>query len=214
MLLTKGFSTGEDFVLSLSSDIDGANADMQCGLTPAASRTIHRYMASKSDKEQAASPAAASAATGLNGGNQSMAAGSAANTMASAMMSDSAAKALMKIAGSVGKKVPEMGEKYLTVCGAKKHVRDYARAKENEWANTGLFEAAVEMLYYMHETCDELIAKAEAEIQDNAADAAECADFLNSLSDEIRSHAMISKEKSTIKAIAKLFSNRRSHSYF
>ena len=77
------------------------------------------------------------------------------------MMSDSATKALMKIAGSVGKKVPEMGEKYLTVCGAKKHVRDYARAKENEWANTGLFEAAVEMLYYMHETCDELIEKGE-----------------------------------------------------
>ena len=32
LMQTKGFSTGEDFVLSLSSDIDGANADMQCGL--------------------------------------------------------------------------------------------------------------------------------------------------------------------------------------
>ena len=164
LMQTKGFSTGEDFVLSLSSDIDGANADMQCGLTPAATRTIHRYMASKGDEEQVASPTAASAATGLNG--QSMAAGSAVNTMASGMMSDSAAKALMKIAGSVGKKVPQMGEKYLTVGGAKKHVRDYARTKENEWADTGLFEAAVEMLYYMHETCDELMLQLANCLQD------------------------------------------------
>ena len=60
------------------------------------------------------------------------------------------------------------------------------------------------MLYNMHETCDKLIEKAENEIQDNAADAAECADFISSLSDEIVSHAKISKEKSTVKAIAKL----------
>ena len=203
LMQTKGFSTGEDFVLSLSEDIEEANDKMDCGLTPAAIRTVHRYMASKSEEDQAV-PTAASATTGFNGDGQSMAAGSAANTAASAMMSDSAAKALMKIAGSVNKKMPEMGEKYLTVCGAKKHVRDYAKAKENEWADTGLFEAVVEQLYYMHESCDELIKRAEDEIKDNAADAAECADFLGSLSDEIRSHAKINKEKSTVKAIAKL----------
>ena len=45
-----------------------------------------------------------------------------------------AAKALLKIAGSVNKKVPEMTDKYLTVYAVRKHVKAYARAKENEWA--------------------------------------------------------------------------------
>ena len=36
LMQTKGFSTGEDFVLSLSRDIEEANADMKCDLTPAA----------------------------------------------------------------------------------------------------------------------------------------------------------------------------------
>jgi len=211
LMQTKGFSTGEDFVLSLSTDIEEADAFMKCDLTPAAVRTIHRYMASRAEDEYAEAPAATS--TGLNAVDQSTAVGSAANTAASAMMSDSAAKALMKIAGSVNKKVPEMGEKYLTVCGAKKHARDYAKAKENEWADTGLFEAVVEMLYYMHESCDELIKRADDEVKDKAADAAECADFLGSLSDEIRSHAKINREKSMVSAIAKLLkkSSGKSH---
>ena len=137
LMQTKGFSTGEDFVLSLSQDIEEASDKMDCGLTPAAIRTVHRYMASKSDEDQAA-PTAASAATGFNGDGQSAAVGSAAATQVSTMMTDGAAKALLKIAGSVNKKVPEMKEKYLTVNLARKHVKDYARAKENEWANTGL----------------------------------------------------------------------------
>ena len=66
-------------IMSLSSDIEEANADMQCGLTPAAVRTIHRYMASMNEEEQTAAPMAASAATGLNGDGQSMAVGSTAN---------------------------------------------------------------------------------------------------------------------------------------
>ena len=95
-----------------------------------------------------------------------------------------------------------MPEKYLTVNGARKHVKDYARAKENEWSGTGLFEACVEVLYNMHEPYDELLEIAENEINDSAADATECADFINSISDEIATHAKISREKSIAKAVA------------
>ena len=100
LMQTKGFSTGEDFVLSLNEDIEEANEDMQCGLSVAAIRTIHRYMVSKSEEDQAVAPTAASAATGINGDGQSMAVGSAATTVVSTMMADNAAKALLKIAGS------------------------------------------------------------------------------------------------------------------
>ena len=63
LMQTKGFNTGEDFVLSLNEDIEEANEDMQCGLSVAAIRTIHRYMASKSEEDQAVAPTATSAAT-------------------------------------------------------------------------------------------------------------------------------------------------------
>ena len=72
LMQTKGFSTGEDFVLSISEDIEEANANMDCNLTVAAIRTIHRYMASMSEEEQAVAPTAASAATGINGDGQSI----------------------------------------------------------------------------------------------------------------------------------------------
>ena len=140
LMKTKGFNTGEDFVLSTEKDMEEADANMKCELSEAALRTIHRYMTSR---EEATHTSVAEKTTvqdsdgrSHNSGNNS---GGVSGT--NTMLGDDAAKAFLKIAGAVNTKVPEMKEKYITVKLVRQHVKAYIRAKQNEWGDNGLYEA-------------------------------------------------------------------------
>ena len=96
-----------------------------------------------------------------------------------AVMNDNAAKALMKIATSATEKVPRMQEKYITVSLIRKHIKDYIRAKENEWEGNGLYDAITAMRSNMDKPYEDLVVIAGRYATDAVADRDECSDFLS-----------------------------------
>ena len=192
-----GFNTGEDYCLAKEEDIEAAckSKHMESKISMASARTIYRYMTSRPDNDTASRATAGTANTVATGGT-----GSAVT----AVMNDNAAKALMKIATSATEKVPRMQEKYMTVSLIRKHIKDYIRAKENEWEGNGLYDAITAMRSNMDKPYEDLVVIAGRYATDAVADRDECSDFLKSVSSEIQGQCGIGRSRSIIEAVARM----------
>ena len=203
MFETKEFNTGEDYIMAEMKDIQEANEAMECGLSDAAQRTILRYMLSRETDTTGSmiadkNPADQSMTTGNTGGTVQT------NTTVTSAITDDAAKALMQIANSTTHKVPEMKDKYLSVKITRQHIKDYAKEKEKELTGTGLCDAVKAMRNNMDKTQQELMIIAVRYVQDAQYDKDRCADFLNSVSEEVKILCDVDKEKSLCSAVSKL----------
>ena len=192
-----GFNTGEDYCLAKEEDIETAceSEGLVSKISVASFRTIYRYMTSRPENDAASQVTAATGVTGNTG---------ATGSAATSIMNDNAVKALMKIATSATEKVPRMQEKYMTVALVRKHVKEYIRAKENEWEGNGLYEAITAMRNNMDKSYAEMVVIAGRYATDAAADKDECSDFLKSVSGEIQGQCRIGKCRSIVEAVAKM----------